>query len=211
MRKKISILGAGGFGREVKQLIEDINLVEESWELEGFYDPNFQKGTLVNGLPVLGGNKEALQSDNIYFVMAICKPLILEKLSKNFLDNGKTFPNIIHPSASMGCPKSNQIGIGNILTFGFHMTTNIKLGDFNIFNTRASIGHDVNIGSYNVFMPNVQLSGEISIGDKNFFGMNSSVLRGKRINSHNTIGAHSLVVSDIAKNQNVFGIPAVRI
>lgn len=36
--KKIAIFGAGGFGREVAFLIEDINKKNYQWEILGFFD-----------------------------------------------------------------------------------------------------------------------------------------------------------------------------
>ena len=39
--KKIAIFGAGGFGREVKWLIDDINEIQPNWEFIGFFDDDF--------------------------------------------------------------------------------------------------------------------------------------------------------------------------
>ena len=36
MMKDIVIIGAGGFGREVAWLIEDINKIEPQWNILGF-------------------------------------------------------------------------------------------------------------------------------------------------------------------------------
>ena len=38
--KDIVIIGAGGFGREVAWLIEDINKVNNEWNIVGFVDDN---------------------------------------------------------------------------------------------------------------------------------------------------------------------------
>jgi len=53
---EIVIFGAGGFGREVAWIIEDINRVGKRFELLGFVDDDPQmKGRILNGYPVLGG------------------------------------------------------------------------------------------------------------------------------------------------------------
>ena len=36
--KKIAIFGAGGFGREVKWLIDDINEKKHTWDFIGYFD-----------------------------------------------------------------------------------------------------------------------------------------------------------------------------
>ena len=52
--KDIAIIGAGGFGLEVAQLIGQINGVAPLWRLIGFFDDGKAPGTLVDGLPVIG-------------------------------------------------------------------------------------------------------------------------------------------------------------
>jgi sugar O-acyltransferase (sialic acid O-acetyltransferase NeuD family) len=209
MTQEISIIGAGGFGREIKQLIDEINLVSETWRVVGFYDTRNKRGAMINGVEVLGGSDEVITSSCQNFVLAIGNPGILKQLGTKLMSSNKKFPNLVHPLASLGSSRYNKIGMGNIFTYGFHMTTNIIVGDFNIFNTRVTLGHDSEIGSYNVFLPNVQISGNVSVGDENIFGMNSSVLQKKKIGSRNKIGAHSFVATDIRSDQSVFGNPAV--
>jgi sugar O-acyltransferase (sialic acid O-acetyltransferase NeuD family) len=211
MTQDIAIIGAGGFGREIKHLIEEINLAHETWNLAGFYDSQNARGTIINGIEVLGDNEDAISSSCKNFVLAIGDPNILKKLSTKFLSSQKKFPNLVHPQASFGDSQFNEVGIGNVFTFGFHLTTNIRIGDFNIFNTRVTLGHDVEVGSFNVFLPNVQVSGNVSVGNENLFGMNSSVLQKKKIGSRNRIGAHSFVATNIGSDQSVFGNPAVNI
>ena len=211
VQETIAIIGAGGFGREVKKIIDDINLVEPIWDIVGYFDHTQKVGTEVNGLPILGDNEDALNSKIIdNFVIAIGNPVTLSRLGKIFVTNRKKLPNISHPSAIIDLDTSS-IGFGNIFCYGFFMTTNIKIGDFNIFNTRSTLGHDVAIGDYNVFSPNVQISGGVTVGDCNMFGMNSSVLQRKSIGSNNKIGSHSFVINNINSNTSVFGIPAVHL
>ncbi len=53
--RKIVVLGIGGFGREVHELIEDINSVDATYEIAGFLDGNKEThGSAVHGVPVLG-------------------------------------------------------------------------------------------------------------------------------------------------------------
>ncbi len=51
--KKIAIVGAGGFGREVKMLIDQINHVKNEYDIIGFYDDKEYKKK-INGLSYLG-------------------------------------------------------------------------------------------------------------------------------------------------------------
>jgi sugar O-acyltransferase (sialic acid O-acetyltransferase NeuD family) len=209
--KNIVIIGAGGFGREVHKLIDEINKKNKKWNLIGYIDDGIEVSSKVNGLPLLGGVSCISQITDIHCaVIAIAKPLIIYKISE-FLNSIKIeTPNLIHPSYEIEEEFVN-LGVGNIICHGFYMTRNINIGNFNIFNSRVTLGHDVTIGSYNVFMPNVQISGECSIKDLNLFGMNCSTLQKLTIGSGNSLGAHSFLIKSIADEQNLFGIPAKKI
>ena len=75
--KKIAIIGAGGFGREVKMLIDQINHNEKQYEFIGFYDDNVESETIINGFKVLGSINELLQIDyNLELVISIADPKI---------------------------------------------------------------------------------------------------------------------------------------
>ena len=66
--KKLIIIGAGGFGREVKMLVDQINAVRPTYTFVGFYDDGKEVGTLVNGFPVLG---------NVADLNAVNEPLVV--------------------------------------------------------------------------------------------------------------------------------------
>ena len=70
--KKIVIVGAGGFGREVKMLIDQINFNKKQYEFIGFYDDNIEKGTIINGFKVFGPISELDQIDyNLEVIISI--------------------------------------------------------------------------------------------------------------------------------------------
>jgi hypothetical protein len=62
--------GAGGLGKEVKFLIDEINSRSLNWNIIGFIDDNIKKGTIVHGIPILGGVKW-LQGKSINAVCAV--------------------------------------------------------------------------------------------------------------------------------------------
>ena len=53
--KKLIIIGASGFGREVAWLVERINKVKKTWDLLGFIDDDESiQGKEINNYKVLG-------------------------------------------------------------------------------------------------------------------------------------------------------------
>jgi sugar O-acyltransferase (sialic acid O-acetyltransferase NeuD family) len=209
--KKIAIYGAGGFGKETHQLIDRINSVNHIWEIIGFLDDRLPAGTNVNGLVVLGGAATLKNiREDVNIVFAIAAPQVVEKIKNELTNPHIQFPNLIHPSVEFEL-KYNEIGIGNVICFGCHFTRNIKIGDFNLFNSRVTLGHDVKVGSFNVFQPNVQVSGEVEIGSYNYWGLYASVLQRKKIGNCNTIGAGSILMRNVKDNASYFGNPAIKL
>ena len=53
--RKLYIIGAGGFGREVAWLVERINQIKPTWDMCGFLDDNTSiHGMIENNYKVLG-------------------------------------------------------------------------------------------------------------------------------------------------------------
>lgn len=210
--KNIVIIGASGLAKEVWDLINHINQVEERWKILGFYDDAYLEPVNIIGnlqchgpISILNDVEEEL---SLVFAIANRESVssIYQKLSKkqNF-----SFPNIIHPSVLVGY--GTKIGIGNVITSQNIFTVDITIGDFNFFNTMCGIGHDVTIGDFNTFMPRVQISGNVQIGDFNNFFMNSSVTQNKTIGNKNTIFANTLLTKSIKHKRTYFGIPGRKI
>ena len=208
--KNIYIYGAGGFGKEVHQLIEHINASKREWNLLGYIDDSISQGTVINNIDVVGGREILLSNrTEISVVFAIASTNSIANLIAVMSKSNIFFPNLIHPSVQFDMDY-NKIGIGNIITSSCLFTRNISIGNFNIFNTRTGIGHDVIVGDINIFQPNVQISGNVVIGDRNYFGVNSLVLANKTIGNDNNLGASSMLIKNIKNKGDYFGIPAMR-
>ena len=73
--KKIAIYGAGGFGKEVAFLINDINQMKPQYDFVGYFDDEKTKGDTINLFPILGGIKELNSYDSeLALVIAISDP-----------------------------------------------------------------------------------------------------------------------------------------
>jgi len=210
MMNNIVIFGASGLGIEVLQLLKKISKINSDCNILGFIDDNKKLQKLnINGYNVLGGIEYFETNSYCSVVIAISNPnqkkTLVDKI--NNFNNGHQFPNIIHPNVDIDF-NCIRLGIGNIITEGCILTSNIQIGNFNTFNTRTTIGHDVLIEDYNIFNPNVQISGNIRIGSFNFIAVNSVILQGLEIGDKNHIGACSLVIKNLKNDMRVFGIPA---
>lgn len=206
---KIAIIGAGGFGREVQWLIEEINKNEPLYNLIGFYDDGIEKGVFINGIEVLGGVEDlGKEKEEINVVCAIGKPpikqRILERLQQNAL---LKFPNLIHPLVSLS-GYGNVLGIGNIICRGNIITTNVTLGDFIILNLQCTVGHDTVIKDYCSVMPGVSVSGEVILNERVYVGTGAKIINQVEVGENTIIGAGAVVFKSIPPNCTAVGLPA---
>ena len=207
--KKIAIIGAGGFGREVACLINAINEESKDWDFIGFFDDVKDIGYENEYGKVLGRIKD-LNSypESLAVVIAIAKPSAIEVIVKSITSPNIYFPNLIAPDIISFDKNNMSLGQGNIIGFGCSISCNVRIGNFNIFNSFISIGHDTRIGDYNAVMPSTKISGDITIGDRNFFGASSVILEKLTIGNDTTIGANSLIFRNTKDKNTYIGNPA---
>ena len=206
---KIAILGTGGFAREMATLIQDINNKDSIYELVGFVDNSIEKGTLINGYPVIGNDEEINQTNEpIGLVLAFGEPKIKMKVRSKFSNPLVSFPTIIHPSAIVGDRKLVEIGDGCIICASVIITTNIKIKDYVTLNLQCTVGHDTIIDSYSSFMPSCNISGEVHIGEGVYCGTGVKIINQTDIGEHSIIGAGAVVAKSIPAYCTAVGVPA---
>ena len=118
------------------------------------------------------------------------------------------FPNCIATNFRISDPESFSIGRGNIIQGGCHVTTNISIGDFNLFNGSVVIGHDTTVGNANVIMAGCRIGGEVTLGDSNLFGTMSFVMQGLKIGSEITLSPLSALLKKPKDGNTYIGNPA---
>lgn len=206
---KIAILGTGGFAREMATLIQDINNKDSIYELVGFVDNSIEKGTLINGYPVIGNDEEINQTNEpIGLVLAFGEPKIKMKVRSKFSNPLVSFPTIIHPSAIVGDRKLVEIGDGCIICASVIITTNIKIKDYVTLNLQCTVGHDTIIDSYSSFMPSCNISGKVHIGEGVYCGTGVKIINQTDIGEHSIIGAGAVVAKSIPAYCTAVGVPA---
>ena len=204
--KKIAIIGAGGFGREVLMLIEQINQVNKQFEFIGFFDDNLKKGAIINNYPVLG-KIEDINSINydLGVVFAIGSPLIKKQIYLQINNQHIFYPILIHPNVQIG--NFVSIGEGSIITAGVIITSNISIGKHVILNLQSTVGHDAKIGDFCSFMPSVNISGEVIIKDLVYIGTGAIIINQKNIGTSAIIGAGAVIIKDVPDGATVVGNP----
>jgi len=210
--RRIAIVGAGGFAREVAWLVRDINRVNPSYELLGY---------IVSDLSRLGehDSREQILGDYGWIernlgkvdslAIGVGTPSARKKIS---IELEKQFPKLewpplLHPTAQFDC-SSSQIGRGGILCAGVIGTVNLHVEPFSLVNLACTIGHEARIGQYGVLNPTVNISGGADLGEGILVGTGAQILQYVRIGDNATVGAGAVVTNDVAAGETVIGIPA---
>jgi len=204
--KKIVIIGAGGFGREVAWLIERINKIEPTWELIGFVDDRADLlGTIVGGYSVLG-NCDWLndQKDELYAVCAIgsskARKEVIHKLK------GVLFATLVDPKADMS--HRIKMGEGCIICSNTIMTVDITVGSHVLINIDCTISHDVILEDFVSISPSVNISGQVVLEECVEMGVGSQIIQGLKIGKGTIVGAGAVVIKDLPRECTAVGVPA---
>lgn len=206
--KKIVIVGAGGFGREVKMLIDQINEEKLLYEVEGFYDDDENLDDTINGLPLLGTLEDlSKRKDTVAVALGVGIPKIKQQIIDRLSANDFYFPSLIHPNVLIG-KDFVKIGEGNIICAGNIITCNIVIENFVTLNLSCTTGHDTSIHSFSSFMPSVNISGEVIIGEAVYVGTGAKIINQLEIGKNTVIGAGAVVSKSLPSNCTAVGIPA---
>lgn len=208
--KDIAIFGKGGYGQEMKCLIDAINRVNEEWNFIGYFDDAGEKGEKVFGGELLGNMDDLNHWDKeLNLVISIGKPSSLYSVASRITNPNILFPNLIAPDATFHHKESVKMGIGNVVFFHSIISLEVEMGDFNLLNNGTYVGHNTKIGSYNIINPSSRISGSVEIGDKNFLGVGCAVLQGLKIGNEVKVSAGSYIFRNTKDGQLYMGNPAM--
>jgi sugar O-acyltransferase (sialic acid O-acetyltransferase NeuD family) len=206
--RNIAIFGAGGFGREVKWLIEEINNAGSDWNFIGFFDDDFSKIKNIDSRFFLGGTKELnAYKNDLNVVFAIGNPSAKRKIIQQIKNPHLIYPVLIHPNVALG-KKNVIIGEGSIICAGCIITIDINIGKHVILNLCCTVGHDSTIGHYSSFMPSVNISGEVILGDCLYVGTGAKIINQLEIGENTIIGAGAVVSKSLPAKCTAVGVPA---
>lgn len=206
--RDIVVYGAGGFGREMALLIQQVNQVNDSWNLLGFFDDGVKKGTLVDQLPVLGGIRELNEYVGpLSLILGFADPSLRQSLVGRIENRKVTFPTIVHPTAITGA-ETNVLGNGCVIQAGVIMTTGIALEDFVIVQGATTIGHDAHLGAYTIIMPGCSISGNVRIGARTMMGTGARILQNLILGQDCIVGAGAVITKSFPEGARLVGVPA---
>lgn len=208
--KSIAIVGAGGFGKELSEMIEQLNQIHPQWEIIGFYDDGYEKDARVNDYYVLGKiNDLNSTSKEVSVAIAIGDSKTRHSIKAQLSNPLISYPVLIHPSVIIG--KYVNIGEGTIITANNILTVNINIGEFVILNLACTVGHNSTLEDFTSFMPSVNVSGGVKVRKGAYIGTGAQILNHLEIGAWTKIGAGAVVKESLPPHCTAVGVPAITV
>ncbi|WP_320171793.1 acetyltransferase [Maridesulfovibrio sp.] len=203
--EKIIIIGAGGHGQVVAEIITLMHGVQPLCFLD---DDTSLHGTELLGIPVQGGILELDKIKHDGVIIAIGdnnrRKLIFERLAAQ-----THFFTVIHPSAIIS--PSASIEKGCMILAGTVINTKAKIHKDTIINTNSIVEHHCQIGPHVHIAPGVSLGGNVTVGEETLIGIGATVLPGISIGTNSILGAGSTAIKPIPSDTIAVAYPAKKL
>lgn len=213
MSDDVVIIGAGGFGREVVDVIEAINAAaaEPPLRVLGVVDDSPTDENLgrlgQRSIAYLGTLDRLIESDQRpRYVIGIGNPRVRRTLANALDAAGFSAQTLVHPAATIGSMVS--IGPGSIICAGVRLTTNISVGRHVHLNLNATVGHDSTLADFVSVNPLASISGDCHVESGALIGVSASLINGVTVAKDATVGGGACVIRSVPEAVTVVGVPA---
>jgi sugar O-acyltransferase (sialic acid O-acetyltransferase NeuD family) len=204
---RVLILGAGGHGQVVADILLALAQTRARPTIVGFLDDNPALwGREFFGIPVLGALRDLPTYQHDAVLVAVGDNTSRMRIGRVLAAHGKCLFTAVHPTAVLGAGAT--IGEGTVICAGVVVNTGATIGAGVIVNTGAIIEHHCSIGHFSHVAPGAKLGGEVTIGEACLIGIGATVLPSVRVGDAATIGAGATVIENVEDGSTVVGTPA---
>ncbi len=174
----IVIVGAGGFGRELLEMMRDV-FSPQRFRFKGFLgrgadDPKLQELSAQ----VLADPESYRPALRDRFLLAIGDMDARRRTVESIRAKDGKFLSFVHPQAHVA--STAELGEG-VVIYPFAVVSNqARLADFVHLNYFASVGHDCCVGRYCLLAPYGTLNGFVTLEDEVYISTHGTVAPGAR-------------------------------
>jgi sugar O-acyltransferase (sialic acid O-acetyltransferase NeuD family) len=204
--KKLIIIGAGGFGREVFEWASVSADHGCAWTIAGYLDD--QDPCRFNGLraPILGALRDHQPKDDEVFVCGIGRPAQRRLSHELICARGGSFATVIHPTAIIA--HGATLAAGVVVCPYVIVSTNTTIGESTAIYYHTSIDHDATVGPWCQISAHCDVTGGAVLGAEVFLGSHAAVLPLVRVGDRAVVGAGAVVTRNISAGLTAVGVPA---
>lgn len=206
-RQRVALFGAkGGAEMVAEYLAQD----PSRYETVGYLNDYLPKGTIVNGVSVLGRFDEWEQlPEDVLFNAPLHKAK--EMGSRSARIDGLGIParrwlTIVHPKANAA--RSVEIAVGTSLGAYCDIQPGVRIGRHVAIRGTAFIGHDVTIGDYCFLGAGSMVGGYVHIERGAHIGPKAAIRENVRIGRFAVVGIGAVVLRNVGDHEIVGGNPA---
>jgi len=201
------VIGGGGSGREVLDVLEAINEVEWTFDILGVVDddPSVQEILSPRGIPFLGSLSSCTVNECAYAI-GVSDPRTRAQIADLAGSKGWLAQSLIHPTATEAFDVT--IGEGTVIAAGARLMNHIVLGRHVHVSLNSTVGHDAILGDFVTIYPGVNISGNVILEEGVSMGTGSAVVQGVTIGRYAVLGAGAVVVRSLEQGRTYVGVPA---
>ena len=195
------ILGAGGFAKEILQVVEH-NYANEPL---AFYDDRTENCSATSGTFPEELKTYFLQHGP-NFIIGIGNSKARAYMIQMATEHGGILQSAIDKNAHIStyC----KIGNGATILNNANISNAVQIGKATLVYYNVVITHDCTIGDYVELSPGATLLGHVTVDDYTQIGANATILPSIKIGKHCIVGAGAVVTRDVPDYAIVAGVPA---
>ena len=203
---QLIIVGTGGFGREVLDVVEAGGVATPYETVAFMADFDDNDALLAQRGYERIGPIQASTCEPCDYVIGIGSGEARRVISKRLDVAGFRAVTLVHPTSSVGAGVT--VGPGTVICGGARLTNNITLGRHVHVNLNATIGHDCVLEDFVTLSPLVAISGRCTLAEGVTMGTTSCTIERRTIGAWTTVGAGGVVTKDLEQGVVAVGAPA---
>jgi sugar O-acyltransferase (sialic acid O-acetyltransferase NeuD family) len=202
---RIVIIGAGGHGQVVADILREAVDAGLDARVVGFLDDRVPHGARLAGVSVLGPASAIAHIPHDGVIIAVGDNQTRERLWRALAPD-ETFMTAKHPRAIVS--RDASVGDGTMICAGVIVNTGSRIGQAVILNTGCTVDHHAIVGDFVHIAPGVHMGGEVRVGEGALIGIGAVVLPRIAIGPWSIVGAGAVVTRDVPPGTTVVGSPA---